>query len=94
MVLYGCYSMSKIPTLMEFVYLILVGITTQLGQINMTRALQAEALGKVSIVQYIGIVFALIFGVLLFGETYTVLMLFGIAIIAASVVTNVLLAKS
>ncbi len=82
------------PTLMEFVYLILVGITTQLGQINMTRALQAEALGKVSIVQYIGIVFALIFGVLLFGETYTVLMLFGIAIIAASVVTNVLLAKS
>lgn len=27
----------EIPTLMEFVYLILVGITTQLGQINMTR---------------------------------------------------------
>ncbi|MBL0053672.1 MAG: DMT family transporter [Bacteroidetes bacterium] len=83
----------QLPTLLQAFYLLLVGITTQLGHINMTRALQAKAIGKVSILQYKGIVLALIFGFDFFGEKHPPQTLFGIALIAVSVVVNVLIAK-
>jgi drug/metabolite transporter (DMT)-like permease len=75
------------------VYLVLMGICVQIGQLYMTKALHAETTGKVMILQYLSVVYALVFGWGFFGETHGWLAVLGIALVVAGVFLNILYSK-
>lgn len=56
------------PTPREWLILLGVGALTQLGQVKMTQAFHLEAAARVSSVSYAQVLFAMILGVLAFGE--------------------------
>ena len=76
------------PQGFEWFYLIMIGVCTQVGQVNLTKALQLEKIANVSIFNYLGILYALSFGFLLFGEHYGGLTLWGIALVIGGVLIN------
>ncbi len=81
------------PVGIDWIYLIATGILTQLGQVYLTKALQAEAVGQVSIINYTGIIYALFFGWLIFGETYSLQTILGIFLVICGVGLSILFAK-
>lgn len=83
----------KTPHAVDWLYLFLVGVLTQIGQVNLTKALQAEKIAKVSILNYLGIFYALAFGWFLFGEIYTLQTLIGITLVVAGVAASILYGK-
>lgn len=70
--------------------LILIGVFTQLGQYCLTRSLQSERVATVSIINYSGIGYALLFGWLFFGETYAPVQMAGMVLVIAGMVMNLL----
>lgn len=78
------------PTWVELLWLVGMGISTQLGQLFMTKAFQGENVGKIAIFQYLGIVWALVFGYLIFSETFSTQSLLGMALVVMGVVLSVL----
>jgi drug/metabolite transporter (DMT)-like permease len=56
------------PTGWEWVFLVVVGLATQGGQVYVTKALQVEKAGRVMTVGYLQIVFAAVWGFLVFRE--------------------------
>ncbi len=81
------------PTAWEWVCLLMCGLLTLIGQVLMTRALQAEQIAKVSILNYTGLFYALAFSVFIFGERYSVQSLFGILLVLLGVVLSVVLSR-
>lgn len=77
------------PTLFELMMLLGIGVVTQAAQYFLTKAYQADDLSKISSIQYIGIVFALFFGLVLFDETYSLYSGLGILLIILGVILNV-----
>ena len=74
----------------EWLYLLLMGILTQIAQIYMTKALQAAEANEVMAFKYLGIVFALGFDLLIFGVTYQAMALLGIVLVLSGVLFNVI----
>lgn len=72
----------------DWVLLLLLGIFTQIGQVFMTKALQAEKANLVASLKYLGSVYALIYGYFIFGETYDLFSLLGIILILSGVILN------
>ena len=56
------------PTPLEWLFLLLVGITAQGGQVFLTRGLQREPAGKATAIGYLQVVFAGLWGAVFFGE--------------------------
>lgn len=56
------------PTGVEWLVLLGVGVTTQLGQVFLTRGLERERAGRAMNVGYLQIVFAAVWGAVFFGE--------------------------
>jgi drug/metabolite transporter (DMT)-like permease len=81
------------PVGIEWLYLFLVGATTQLAQMAMTRSLQSDKVANVSIINYTGIIYALVFGYFLFGETHDALAIFGMLLIVGGVILNILFSR-
>ncbi len=81
------------PVGIDWLYLLLVGVTTQLGQVNLTKALSYEKVANVSIVNYTGIIYALFFGWFVFGETYTLQTTLGIVIVISGVILSIIFTK-
>jgi drug/metabolite transporter (DMT)-like permease len=77
------------PNLFELVMLLGIGVVTQFAQYFMTKAYQLDELSKISSIQYIGIIFALFFGFVLFDETYSIYSGLGILLILLGVILNV-----
>jgi drug/metabolite transporter (DMT)-like permease len=59
---------AVLPTAREWGYLLLVGITAQLGQLYLTRGLQLEPAGRATAVGYLQTVFAAAWGAIFFAE--------------------------
>ena len=76
------------PLNWDWLILLLIGLFTQLAQYFMTRSYQTEELSKVSIINYTGIVYSLIFGFFVFNETYNGLTYLGMALLLSGVVLN------
>jgi len=76
------------PTIIELVILLLVGISTQIGQIFMTKAFQHDTLAKVVSLRYLGIIYALIYGHVLFGESFSLLSYLGMGLVLVGVFLN------
>jgi drug/metabolite transporter (DMT)-like permease len=83
----------KMPQGWEWAMLLAVGLLTQMGQINLTKALQTEQLGIASSLNFLGVLYAGLFGALLFGEHVTWLNIAAMLVVAAGVVANVIIGK-
>ncbi|MEM9676365.1 MAG: DMT family transporter, partial [Bacteroidota bacterium] len=73
----------------DWAILIAIGLFTQFAQFFMTKSIQLEELSKVSIIRYLSIVYALIFGYIFFDETYSILAYAGMGLAILGVVANV-----
>ena len=87
--LYSLFNWVHPKGWFEWVVLIAIGILTQFAQYFMTRAYQAEELSKVAIIKYVGLIFALLFGFVIFDEHFNVITYFGMTIVMAGVIGNV-----
>jgi drug/metabolite transporter (DMT)-like permease len=84
----------RMPQGWEWFYLVMTGVLTQIGQVNLTKALQLEKIASVSIFNYLGIIYALALGFLLFGEQYHWIALAGIILVIAGVLLNFIYNRS
>ena len=73
----------------EWLLILFVGVSTQFAQYFMTMAYQQEELSKISSIKYLGIVYALVFGYVLFGESFSALSFLGIGLVLVGVFLNV-----
>ncbi len=81
------------PVGWDWLTLIGVGVLTQIAQFYMTKAFQSEELSKVSIINYTGIIYALLFGFVFFKETFNLMTYVGMGLALTGVILNVLLKK-
>lgn len=77
----------------DWLVLLAVGLCTQIAQFFMTKSYQSEELSKVSILNYIGLVYAILFGWLLFDETFNLMTYAGMGLVILGVALNVVLKK-
>lgn len=76
-------------TLEDWLWIVVMGVFAQLGQIFMTLSLHLEKANVVSSMSYLGMIFGLIFGYFLFGETYGIWAAVGIFLVLLGVLLNV-----
>jgi drug/metabolite transporter (DMT)-like permease len=74
----------------DWLYLFLVGVFSQLGQIFLTNALQREAVAGVAIINYTGLIYALTIGWFIFGEVQGIMSLAGMLLVVVGVLMSVL----
>lgn len=77
------------PTGWQWFYLFMVGITSQIAQYFMTRAYQLAEISTVAIVNYTGIIYAIVLGFVFFGEGFNLLTYAGMGLVIAGVILNV-----
>lgn len=80
----------KTPEGLDWLYILMVGIFSQLGQIFLTNALQRERIAGVAIINYTGLVYAISIGWILFGESQGIMALAGMTLVVAGVMMSVL----
>ncbi|MFC4871722.1 DMT family transporter [Negadavirga shengliensis] len=73
----------------DWLLLLVIGVFTQFAQYFMTMAYQNANLSKVASLNYVGIIYALGFGYLLFGETYNLVTYSGMVMVLLGVILNV-----
>lgn len=83
-----CIFNWQMPEGMDWLYLMLIGLTTQIGQYYMTLSYQTANLARVSSLSYLGIIYALGFGYIFFQETFNTLSIIAIVIILTGVLLN------
>ena len=79
-----------VPNGWDWMLLLLVGVLTQLGQFYLTKSYQSEELSKVSVISYVGMIFALAYGFVFFDEHYQLSAYLGMALVVFGVVLNLL----
>lgn len=86
----GLYSVFNwvTPTGWDWGVLLLVGIFTQIAQYFMTLSYQSEELSKVSVINYLGILFSLLFGYFIFDENYNHYAYIGMVLVLTGVMLN------
>ena len=72
----------------DWLFLLLVGVLTQIAQYFMTRSYQAEEINKVVGLRYLSIVFALFFGWFMFDENYNWIAYVGMGVAVLGVILN------
>lgn len=87
----GLYSAFNwvMPSGIEWLWLLLIGLLTQAAQVLMTKAYQIEQASRVAGVTYTGIVYAFLFGFFIFGEVYHFESFLGIAVVLLGVILNI-----
>lgn len=76
------------PSGTDWLFLILQGVFSQLGQTFMTMALQQEKASGIVNLQYTGVIFALMLGFFIFNERYPITSLAGMALIITGIILN------
>lgn len=72
----------------EWIFILLMGIFTQMAQYCMTRAVQAAELSSISYLNYMGIIYALGLGFIFFDETFTWPALAGMLLVMSGILLN------
>jgi len=83
------FNWVKPESAWEWFCLVMCGLLTQIGQTCLTKSLQAERIAHVSILNYSGMIYALAFGIFIFGEHYPAQTILGIALVVIGVVLSV-----
>ncbi len=78
------------PQGIEWFYLMMVGLTSQVAQYYLTRSYQIAEIATVSIVNYTSIIYTIILGYLIFGESFNTMTYIGMALVCTGVIINVL----
>jgi len=78
------------PQGLEWVYLAMAGLTSQIAQYYLTRAYQIAEIATVSIVNYTSIIYTIALGFIIFDETFNSMTYLGMALVCAGVIINVL----
>ncbi len=78
------------PEGLEWLYLLMVGLTGQLAQYFLTRAYQIAEIATVSIASYTSIIYTIGFGFIIFGESFNAMTYLGMALVVAGIICNVL----
>lgn len=65
----------------DWLILLIIGVFTQMAQVFMTRALQREVLAKVSLYNYLGVLYSIFVGWIFFAESLSLLASVGIGVI-------------
>ena len=79
-----------VPSWSACLFLLLVGIFTQVGQIGLTKAMQTETAGRAAAFSYLQVVFAALFGWWFFQEVPDLWFATGAMLILSGVLVNVL----
>lgn len=80
----------EMPSGYDWLWLFLIGVLSQIGQIFLTNALQKERAASVSIINYSGILYAFVIGWFIFGETFGLTTAAGMALVVSGVVLSVI----
>jgi drug/metabolite transporter (DMT)-like permease len=83
----------KMPSGWDWPVLFLIAVFSQLGQIFLTSALQKEAVAGVAIVNYSGLIYALLVGSLWFGEIQSTETFAGMLLVVFGVLLSVVYSK-
>lgn len=84
-----CFVEWKTPNALQWFYLFCMALTSQFGQMGFTMALQTEKANTVASLQYLSVLYAIVLGYLIFGETHPPMALLGMSMVVAGVVLNV-----
>ena len=84
------FFLWEMPIGWDWLWLVLIGVLSQLGQIFLTDALQKERAAGVAIINYTGLIYALAVGWSVFGEAQSLFSLAGMLLVVASVIASVL----
>jgi drug/metabolite transporter (DMT)-like permease len=76
------------PQGLDWVYIVVLGVVTQVAQVFMTKGIQSDSAGNIMTYKYVGVVFAFIYGYFIFKETYSFLSVFGIFLLLSGVILN------
>ncbi|MGS2718479.1 DMT family transporter [Eionea flava] len=76
-----------------WLFLLLVGVTTQMGQIGLTKAMKTEGAGKATSFSYLQVVFAMVLGIVIFSEIPTLWTVIGAVLILVGAMVNMLPSK-
>ena len=79
------------PAGYDWLIILGMGITAQLGQLFMTKSLHLEKANIVISMHYTGIIYGLLFGYFLFGEVYSWQSLCGILLVLTGIAFNIFL---
>jgi drug/metabolite transporter (DMT)-like permease len=81
------------PTGWDWLWLVLIGVFSQLGQIFLTNALQKEPVAGVAIVNYTGLVYAVSIGWIVFGEAQCLSAIGGMMLVVLGVFLSVIYSR-
>jgi drug/metabolite transporter (DMT)-like permease len=76
------------PSKYDWIFLISTGIFTQIGQYFITRAYQKDTAARISSVSYIGIVWGVVLGKMIFDDHYPATVLTGMSVVLLGVMIN------
>lgn len=85
-----CFWEFHWPSGADWLWLLLTGLFTQTAQVFMTRGYMEEYIGKAAGLKYSGVLFALFWGWLFFGDHYTGGRLWGLTLLLAGTAGHVL----
>lgn len=80
----------KLPSGLEWFYLLIIGVFAQIAQIFMTKGFQMEKANSAAAMKYTGVLFAVSYGYFFFDETYSLKSFLGIILVLLGVVLNVI----
>lgn len=83
----------RTPVGVEWVYLLLVGVFSQLGQVFLTNAFSRERAASVAIIVYTGLIYAISIGWLFYGESQTIFTFLGMLLVVVGVVSSIIYGK-
>lgn len=82
------WQYAYMPNGIDWFWLLAIGLLTQWAQLLMTKAYQAEPAARVALTSYMGLVYALVFGYILFGEVFSWQSLLGMLMVLLGVLLN------
>lgn len=80
----------RTPVGAEWIYLGLVGVFSQLGQVFLTNAFSRERAASVAIIVYSGLIYAIAIGWFVYDESHNVYTFLGMALVVAGVIASIL----
>lgn len=83
----------KTPIGSDWLILFLIGVFSQLGQIFLTNALQREKAAGVAIINYSGLIYAILIGTFFFGESLLPMTVLGMVLVVCGVLMSVIYGK-
>ena len=88
--LLGLNNDFVMPNFETFIFLIFVGVFTQIGQYYLTKAMKIEKAAKVTAYSYMQVAFSAFLGIYFFNETLNIYTLLGSIIIFIAILINAL----